>query len=316
MLTTQYLAALGPQKPPLALVPVLDLDSLPSITWLIEGMMPSQGLLVLYGEAGHAKSFFALDFALSIAAGQDWRGRKVTQGSVVYIAGEGSRGMKDRVKAWRLANPNAVLTQAYMVLEPVMLHEPKEVDRLMAELAKLPTKPALIVVDTLAQNAVGVEENSVKEMGMWLYGARRLQERFGASVLILHHAAKGSERERGSTALRGAADTMMRVKKDPLGEVELSCTKQKDGPEFPSDTFVLTPLGNSAVLTSSSPTSKGNFQTRLLELASTLGPTDAATKLVEEFPEVFADSTNPVEAAKGRVKRARVQLRAQGAPLH
>jgi len=80
----------------------------------------------------------------------------------------------------------------------------------------------------------------------------RLREEFGAAVLIVHHTGWDGARERGHSAQRGAADTVMLLerahKDDSLTRdpVRLRCLKQKDAAEF-EDIDVIAqpvPLGN------------------------------------------------------------------------
>ena len=45
-------------------------------------------------------------------------------------------------------------------------------------------------MDTLARHAVGVEENSAKEMGVWIANVEALAREFGCTVLLVHHIGK------------------------------------------------------------------------------------------------------------------------------
>src|SRR4051794_31851873 len=85
---------------PFELVCFDDLQRLPDPSWLITGVLPAGGLAVLYGRPGAAKSFLALDWALSVAAGIPWLGCPTEQGHVVYIAAEGKAGLNVRARAW------------------------------------------------------------------------------------------------------------------------------------------------------------------------------------------------------------------------
>ena len=69
--------------------------------WLIKNLLPALGIAVIYGHPGSGKSFLALDWALHIALGWDWQGRKVKQGLVIYVAAEGITGLRNRVEAFR-----------------------------------------------------------------------------------------------------------------------------------------------------------------------------------------------------------------------
>ena len=72
---------------------------LPAPTWLIEGLLPAQGLADLYGDSGVGKSFLALDWSAHVATGRDWLGNTVQQGGVAYICSEGPHGCNYRCKS-------------------------------------------------------------------------------------------------------------------------------------------------------------------------------------------------------------------------
>lgn len=321
---------------PIEFLPVTALDTLPGIEWLIQDVLPAQGIAVLYGEPGHGKSFLAIDWALHVAAGLPWAAKQVKRGPVVYVVAEGSRGMKNRMKAWRVTHPEADVEQALVVLEPMMLHDPPARKRFISGIASLNLNPSLIILDTLAQNAVGMDENSAQDMGQWLYGARLLQEKFGSTVLIVHHAARASGRERGSTALRGAADAMIHLLRpsEKVNSYKMKCTKMKDGECFTDTLFQIIEVEgtDSAVLTlapkeSADPISKIHridppsgpmapvMLARLHELASTVSLTKGAEALLADFPDEWKDAGDPLGAAKSRLARARAKLRQEGKPV-
>ena len=66
-----------------------------------KGVLDECGMSVLYGESGAGKTFFTLDLALHIALGWEWRGHRVRQGGVIYIAAEGQNGIRKRIEAFR-----------------------------------------------------------------------------------------------------------------------------------------------------------------------------------------------------------------------
>lgn len=69
----------------------------PPAEWLIDGVLLGASFAVLFGEPGSFKTFLALDWALSIAAGRDWCGRVTKKAMVVYVAAEGVGGIKKRL---------------------------------------------------------------------------------------------------------------------------------------------------------------------------------------------------------------------------
>ena len=82
------------------------------------------------------------------------------------------------------------------------------------------------VIDTQARVTVGADENSAVDMGHLVVAADKVRAATGACVLFLHHEARAGENMRGSTALEGAAATLLRVAKDG-SRVELTNPKQR-----------------------------------------------------------------------------------------
>ena len=127
----------------------------------------------------------------------------------------------------------------FFVLEPVQLRDPAHIKGLLYQINARNKQPALIVFDTLARCFVDGEENSAKDVGVVVHHAGVLQQVTGATVLILHHTGRAAQdQERGSTALRGAADVMIsQTIRD--GIITLRNTKQKDAEEFAPMTLQL-----------------------------------------------------------------------------
>src|SRR5262249_42278218 len=94
-----------------------------------------------------------------------------------------------------------------------------------------PHQPKLIILDTLARCLVGGDEDSAKDMGLFIEAADRIRQKLNATVLILHHPVKKGGRERGSGALLAGVETMMSLT-DSGGMRTLTCEKQKDARLF------------------------------------------------------------------------------------
>lgn len=214
-----------------------DLAKVPSPDWLIDGILPSQGFVALCSDPGVGKTFMALDWALSIAKGQDWCGRKVSQGPVVYVFGEGGSGIGPRIKAWEIGKGEFPTCSVLAVREPVQLHLHGECEALMNVINSRKIRPRLVVFDTLAKCFAGGEENSAKDMGLWVQGAFPFQTEYGATVLALHHLTKHTSDLRGSGSLRGAADAIVKMRKNAAGIITVECEKQKDAEPFKAFTL-------------------------------------------------------------------------------
>src|SRR5258708_11515721 len=96
-----------------------------------ENLQPVEGILgdvlfedsiaFLYGRSGRWKSFIALAWALCIATGLYWLGRKVNPGPVVYVTAEGARSFGKRGRARKRPNDVEEQTETYLLPEAVHL---------------------------------------------------------------------------------------------------------------------------------------------------------------------------------------------------
>lgn len=198
----------------------------------------------LVGKPGHGKSFVALDLAGCVGTGTPWHRYPVHQGRVLYMAAEGVHGVKQRVRAWERKHSKKMTGVDFLPF-PVQSTNGSHWDALIGVVTEL--SYAMIIVDTQARVTVGVEENSNKEMGTFVHQAERLRQASGACTLLVHHVGAGGERGRGATTLDGALTTIMRCEKTD-GMITLSCSKNKDAPEWSPVEFQLVPNGTSAVL--------------------------------------------------------------------
>lgn len=203
----------------------------PDPTYLVENRIPANALVTGYGPSGIGKTFvFSIDLGLSVAAGRPWLGAPiVTRGPVIAAMAEGVPA--PRVGAWKLAFEFNIEASLGFHVWPgaVPLLEPQAVSAFIA--ASKSVQPVLVILDTLARCLVGGDENSAKDMGLAIAAADRIRRALGATVLLVHHTNKDGGSERGSSALRGACDTMLELRQvDDL--LELSCSKQKEAEPF------------------------------------------------------------------------------------
>ena len=191
---------------------------------------------VIYGESGCGKTFFALDLALHVAAGIPWRGREVDRGGVLYLALEGSHGIRNRVAAFKAANcagdadlPFAVVPVSVNLLDPNADTE-NVIAAAKAAAAKLGVPIKLIVVDTLSRALAGGNENDPKDMGAFVRNLDKIRQALPAHVAVVHHSGKDSAKgARGHSLLRAATDTEIEVTRDPAGKISTArVTKQRE----------------------------------------------------------------------------------------
>lgn len=219
------------QKPTFELFNFKDLAKMPRPQWLIRGVLVESVASVLSADSGSYKSFVALDMALSIATGRNWQGREVKQGGAIYVAAEGFYTMFDRATAWAQFHGCELPENFHIVKVPVNLADAGVVALFQQSIEEL--KPAIVVLDTLSQCAIGANENDNSQMADFVRGMMKLGSEIGAHVQVLHHNAKASGAFRGAGAIKANADahiTLDRPEDDESNTVFVRCEKQRGKP--------------------------------------------------------------------------------------
>lgn len=218
----------------------------PEPKWIINGILPEAAFGVTYGQPGAGKTFTSVDMALAIALGQPWRGRKVKQGAILYIAAEDDRGVQMRLAAG-LASRGVQDAPIRVLPAAPVLTDKGQANRLL-EAIKRESRPSIVFFDTLAAVTPGSDENTSKDMGGLIHYCYQIHKAVGALVMLIHHEGKvvGSGM-RGSSTLLGACDVSWEISKDDLHH-EMRIEKLKNAPDGMSYSFNLLPFGNSCVV--------------------------------------------------------------------
>lgn len=214
--------------------------------YIVKGLLPAESLCAIYGPSGSFKSFAAVSLACHIATGKEWDGRKVEEGSVLYVAAEGGAAVSRRIKAWSLQyNEGKAVPKLARINEPVTMGDPAKVLDLIAaakQVEKVTGSPVqLVIIDTVARCLSG-DENRAADMNAFVAACDAVKVATGATVLVVHHTGKNEENgARGSSALRGALDAEYFVKREsgPGQAFTLLCTKMKDGEEVTGKAYDL-----------------------------------------------------------------------------
>ena len=217
--------------------------------WIVDQVITTATLAAVVGASYAGKSLAAIDFCCCVAAGIDFHGRPVKQGTVAYIAAEGRSGLLSRVEAWRVANdqegteiPFILSKSGLNIRDPALIASIKTLIEKVSDLR-------LIVIDTLNRNYGGGNENDSGDMGQFITNCDELIEHFGCTVCIVHHLGKDqSAGARGHSSFFAALDTEITIKAIGDTDVQVSCSKQKDAPEFEPMQFVKVPTLDSVVL--------------------------------------------------------------------
>lgn len=201
-----------------------EIMALNPIAWLIKGIFPATGLGAMYGPTASGKSFLGFDCAAAVAEGIPWFNFKTNACPVVYAALEGEAGYRLRVEAWEKQNGRNLPDKLYLILQPFRLTVSQDV----TDLAAAVPHGCAIFVDTLNRAAPTSDENSSKDMGEILEGAKQLQELSGGLVVLIAHTGKDvSKGVRGHSSLFAALDAGIEVERNANGRA-WTVAKAKD----------------------------------------------------------------------------------------
>jgi hypothetical protein len=203
-------------------------DSNELVDWLITGYLQHNALVMVHGPSGSGKTFIVLDMALHLASGMNsWNNRNVAPCSVVYLAGEGHKGLKNRILAWKHHYGVADLSM-WVSKSGCDLDVAAELVKVINGIARLPIKPGLVVIDTLHRFMSG-DENSSQDARKILDACAKIQSTFNCTVLLVHHSGHSTlKRGRGSSAWRGALDIEFSVEANEGDPIVLKQIKNKD----------------------------------------------------------------------------------------
>ena len=189
---------------------------------IFAGLLARGEVLTLGGPPKGGKSYFALQGAISGAAGKDFLGFTVPRPfKVLYVLAEGSRRrFKERVLNAVPFIPE-IVDEDFDRLHVVDTKGRLKIDTAAGEeaLLRIAEPFDLVVLDTLYALQGGGDENSHKDFRKVSGALDRLKHSAdGKAVLLIHHVRKNSGEDAGADELRGAgfsgfSDAVMRLYK-------------------------------------------------------------------------------------------------------
>jgi hypothetical protein len=230
-----------------SLVHFNDLQVGPTSPYIVDEVIPRDGIVVAWGPPKCGKSFWIFDLAMHIALGWPYRGREVEQGPVVYCAFEGATRFPARAEAFRRTHDMGprkisgieIETRAWFYFlachTKLVRDHAALIDSIRGQ-TKAP--PTVVVLDTLNRSIDG-SESLDKDMGAYLAAADTICDEFSCVVIIVHHCGIDGTRPRGHTSLTGGVAAQIAIKRDAADNIIAEIEAMKDGPEGTTFTSAL-----------------------------------------------------------------------------
>jgi hypothetical protein len=183
----------------------------PEKLWLVEGLWQRNGTGIIGGVAKGAKTWLALDLALSVASGTAALDtfRIHCPGPVLYVSAEGGEGyLKQRLQALcahRDLRLEALPHRLEIIPRPIRIDTAEGLGRLQATVRAM--APTLLVLDPLVRMH-RADENSAASVSALLSPLTELQQAHNLSLILVHHATKqgGKSKEMTGQDFRGSSD--------------------------------------------------------------------------------------------------------------
>lgn len=192
----------------------------PAHRWLVDGLLPAQGLTVLAGKKKLGKSWLAAQILVAAAQGSPFLGRATLPGPVLYICLEdGDARLQARLLRQRAPHD----LPAHYCFGPLYpLDSPSGMQQL--EAVARDAAPTLLIIDTLAAARSGrADENDASSMAALTNDLRNASRSLHTAVLLVaHHGKRQSGADagddiRGSSAIAAASDANLGLYRSASG---------------------------------------------------------------------------------------------------
>jgi len=189
-----------------------------AVEWLVEDILPTVGLAQISGTQKSGKSFFSLQLGLSIATGNEFLGRRMQQGNVLYLDCEGSFDRLNRRMSAQREGLGIPRTPDLKNTRGVFGKDCKtNVDGGMKAIEKWRTSvpnPKLVIIDTLSRWTIKAKGNNPVDVDTRTFAP--IQEyamENSLLILFIHHTRKGDgegedyqDKSSGTRGLSAVAD--------------------------------------------------------------------------------------------------------------
>src|SRR5215813_8629148 len=164
-------------------------------SYTVKDILPDAGLACAWGPPGCGKTFWAYDLCMHIALGWPYRGHKVRQRPVLWIAAEGESGVPRRREAWRrehLAEDTSHIPFYWLLTRIAMPSDQVELVRAIG--AAIGDLESPVIVDDTLNRTIEGSESTDEDMGAFIRAWDAVGETFKSVNLAIHHCGINEKR--------------------------------------------------------------------------------------------------------------------------
>ena len=222
-----------PAAAPYPLLSVKEFCAIPQQHDIVKGMLPSVGVGYAFGASTAAKTFFIIDLAVHVCRGQAWRNLSTKQTPVCLFFLEGISGGARRLQAYETFHGIKIPENFKIGIQPTTFYKDEDVEALRAAIPM----NSLVIVDTQSRVAAELDENSARDMNLFIEQCYRIAIDRQCCICLIHHTGKNSDRGiRGASSQFANADFCIEVSRSGQHR-KATVRKSKDGglegAEFP-----------------------------------------------------------------------------------
>ncbi len=195
--------------------------------WIIEPLFSRGSLSVVVGASGSLKTYTMLHSGLCVAAGKNWLGFRTKQVPVLYVDEEsGKERISYRIR--QIIKGESLPSDFPFMFSPMPrldFSQDNSIILLRDQIVK--HKFRFVIIDSMVDVIGDADENSANAINPVLMGLSQLAKETKTAIVLIHHTGKDNK-YRGTSAIPGAVDLMLYVKKSQEKILSFSTIKARD----------------------------------------------------------------------------------------
>lgn len=211
----------------------------PENKWVIEKLIPHQGITLISGAPASFKTWIILEMAISIATGKDLFGQFKSEKNNILMIDEENHLRLINERFGYLTDEND-LPIHYLSQEGFLISK-EEMFKSILEICKK-EKIGVIFIDSLVR-INNAEENDASQMSKVFRGIKGFCQN-GLTVIITHHDRKdggnkssAQNRLRGSSDIQASVDCHLAIRRDTINKSKITVEQAKLRLEEEIETF-------------------------------------------------------------------------------